>query len=301
MEKSEKEKIAEEYPKEFQGILLMIVASFMFAVMAYFVKMLSKTMTVPEIALYRNLVALAILFTSLRIYPPASKGGNIKLLALRGIFGFTAMFCYFFTISTVPLATAATLVKTAPFFTAILAYFFLKEKISKNIWSAVFIGFIGILMILRPSPDMNLLGAFTGLMSGFVAAMAYTSIRQLTKYYGAREIVTSFSVAGITGSSILIIIDILRTGISSYDYYELAPHGIEWFYVVCVGLLATFSQWVMSRSYFFGRASVLATVGYSSLIFSVFAGMLAGDKFPGPITIAGIVLVAISGILVAKK
>ncbi len=70
-------------------------------------------------------------------YKSSSIGGKPFLLVMRGVFGFSAMFCFFYSISVLPLATASTFVKTAPIFTALFAGYILKEKAGPKVWTAL--------------------------------------------------------------------------------------------------------------------------------------------------------------------
>jgi drug/metabolite transporter (DMT)-like permease len=287
---------------ELRGILIMFFAAFFFSLMGFFIKLLSFHHATFEIVFFRNIVSFALLGTTMLFIKPTSKGGKPLLLVMRGVFGFSAMFCFFYSISVLPLATASTFVKTSPIFTAIFAGFILKERAGAKVWTAILIGFVGVLMILKPSQAISTSGAIAGLCGGVIAAMAYTSVKGLADCYDARTIVLSFSTAGLVGSTIYFISRIV-VGDPRYMSTEFIPAGIDIFYVVMVGTLASIAQWLMSVAYKYGRASVISTVSYVGLIFSVIFGFFAGDGWPGLISMAGIFLVGLSGILVglAKK
>ncbi|WP_081647021.1 DMT family transporter [Limisalsivibrio acetivorans] len=285
---------------ETAGVLIMLLASALFATMGYFVKRLGETHGTGEIVFFRNLIALMVLLPGILMHRSEIKGGRPFLLALRGLFGFAALFAYFHTITIIPLATAATFMKTAPLFTALLAWIFLKEKSDPKIWFSVVAGFIGIMLILDPGSGVHITGALLGLFAGFMAASAYTSIRQLRSHYPPSVIVASFAVFGVIGPSIIYAGG--DFGIISQNFHRMLfhsmPGGIEWFFVLAVGLLATISQYLMTKAYALGRASVIATSSYSSLVFASIAGYMAGDALPDISDICGIILVALSGIIV---
>ena len=288
--------------EEMRGILIMFFAAFFFSLMGFFIKLLSLHHSTFEIVFFRNIVSFAILAGSMLFYKPTSIGGRPLLLVMRGVFGFSAMFCFFYSISVLPLATASTFVKTAPIFTALFAGYILKEKAGVKVWTAILVGFLGVLLILKPTQSIAPAGAIAGLCGGVIAAMAYTSVKGLTTHYDARTIVLSFSIAGLTGSTIYFIFRLIM-GDPRYLSTDFIPVGTDIFYVVMVGLLASIAQWLMSVAYKYGRASVISTVSYVGLIFSTIFGFFAGDGWPGMVSLFGIFLVGLSGILVglAKK
>lgn len=283
--------------EELRGILIMFAAAFFFSLMGFFIKLISLHHTTFEIVFFRNIVSFAILAGSMLFYKSNSIGGKPVLLVMRGVFGFLAMFCFFYSISVLPLATASTFVKTAPIFTAIFAGIVLKEKAGGKVWTAILIGFAGVLLILKPSQAIAPSGAVAGLVGGVIAAMAYTSVKGLAAYYDARTIVLSFSIAGLTGSTIYFIARIIM-GDPRYLSTEFIPRGEDIVYVIFVGVLASVAQWLMSVAYKYGRASVISTVSYVGLVFSTVFGFFAGDGWPGFISIIGILLVGFSGIMV---
>jgi drug/metabolite transporter (DMT)-like permease len=283
--------------EEMKGVTIMFFAAFFFSLMGFFIKLLSLHHTTFEIVFFRNIVSFALLGSTMFIKKPESIGGKPLLLIMRGVFGFSAMFCFFYSISVLPLATASTFVKTAPIFTAIFAGFFLKEKAGGRVWTAILIGFAGVLLILKPAQAIAMSGAIAGLCGGVIAAMAYTSVRGLANVYDARVIVLSFSTAGLVGSTIYFIYK-LSIGDPRYTGFEFIPTGSDLFYIFMVGLLASVAQWLMSVAYGYGRASVISTVSYVGLIFSTVFGFVAGDGWPDLITFFGIFLVGTSGILV---
>jgi drug/metabolite transporter (DMT)-like permease len=192
--------------------------------------------------------------------------------------------------------------KTSPIFTAIFAWAFLHEKLPYKGWIAVFIGFIGIVLITQPSgvgfSKYDLLGVF----SGVGAALAYTSVRELKSYYDTRAIVLSFMLTGTVGPLILFFIS------PYFDAPELdfllgsfvMPKGIVWVYVVAMGVFATISQLLMTKAYGYTKAGIVGAVSYTNILFSILMGLLLGDSFPSFLTSIGIVLIVLAGIIVAK-
>jgi drug/metabolite transporter (DMT)-like permease len=192
--------------------------------------------------------------------------------------------------------------KTSPIFTAIFAFVFLNEKLSSKGWIAIFIGFIGILFITQPSgvgfSKYDLLGIF----SGVGAALAYTSIRELRNYYDTRAIVLSFMLTGTIGPIILFFIS-LHVEVAELDFLLgefVMPQGIVWFYVLGMGVLATISQLLMTKAYGETKAGIVGAVSYTNIFFSILVGLMLGDSLPSLVTIFGILLIVVAGIMVAR-
>ena len=97
--------------------------------------------------------------------------------------GFIALLFFFYNIAEISLGEAMTFSKTSTIFTAILAYFLLKEKLGTRGWTGVFIGFIGIVFVTEFDGSSLEKTDYLGILSGVGAALAYTSVRELRKFY----------------------------------------------------------------------------------------------------------------------
>lgn len=286
-----------------EGVKYMLFASFLFAVMGAFAKLSSGYMSSLEVVFFRNVFGVLIIGFAVLKSPLKSVGGKPFLLFFRGFIGFTALLAFFYNIAHISLGDAMTFSKTSPIFTALFAWLFLSEKLSKKAWIAVFMGFIGIVMITQPSglgfSKYDILGIF----SGVGAALAYTSVRELKKYYDTRAIVLSFMGVGTIGPLILLFVS-LHVSIPELDFMLgsfVMPSGIVWLYVLAMGLLATLAQVYMTKAYGASKAGIIGAVSYTNIPFSIAVGIFLGDSLPSIITTAGIILIISAGILVAKE
>ncbi len=288
-------------PAEKAGIIYMLLASALFASMGYYVKILSQTLGTGEIVFFRNLIGLIIIVPTIIARPSGAKGGKPVMLAMRGIFGFLALFFYFYAITVLPLGTAATLTKIDPIFTALLAFFLLKEKQGLIIWAGLLTGFLGVIMLMRPEAGGLNAGSICALLSGLFAAAAYTTVSNLRGYYSPRAIVASFAAAGVIGPP-MVYAAVYYTPLGNDAlkglFHRLPSGGYEWYCIIMVGLLATVSQYFLTKEYSLARASVAASVSYSGLFFASVAGIMAGDKVPDFMGICGIIFIALSGMAV---
>ena len=285
------------------GVKYMLIASFTFAIMGAFAKLSRQYMSSLEVVFFRNIAGVFIIGFAILKKPLASKGGKPWLLFFRGFMGFTALLAFFYNIAHISLGDAMTFSKTSPIFTAIFAWLFLSEKLSKKAWGAIAIGFIGIILITQPSAigfsKYDLLGIF----SGVGAALAYTSIRELRSYYDTRAIVLSFMGVGTLGPIILFLIS-PYIHMPEFDFILgefVLPQGIVWFYVLGMGIFATISQLLMTKAYGETKAGIVGAVSYTNIVFSIGVGIFLGDSLPNLITACGICLIIFAGIMVARS
>jgi len=284
------------------GVKYMLLASFMFAIMGAFAKLASESMPSLEVVFFRNLFGVVLIGYAVYKKPMIHSGGKPFLLLFRGMMGFSALLAYFYNIAHIPLGDAVTFSKTAPIFTAIFAWLFLKEKLGSSAWLAIFIGFGGIVLITQPSAIGFTKYDVLGIFSGIGAALAYTSVRELRNYYDTRAIVLSFTLVGTIGPIFLFILS-EYINIPELDFMLgkfVMPSGIVWFYVVGLGVLGTFSQYFMTKAYGETKAGIVGAVSYTNIVFAILVGLLLGDSLPGFVTTCGIVLIILAGIMVAK-
>ncbi len=270
--------------------------------MGAFAKLASLSMSSLEVVFFRNIAGVILVGIAVLKTPMTHEGGKPFLLFFRGFMGFIALLAFFYNIAHISLGDAMTYSKTSPIFTAIFAWAFLSEKLSTKGWLAVFIGFIGIVFITQPSgvgfSKYDLLGIF----SGVGAALAYTSVRELKRYYDTRAIVLSFMLTGTIGPVILFLLS-PYVNAPELDFMFASfvmPKGIVWFYVIAMGVLATISQILMTKAYGETKAGIVGAVSYTNIFFSIIVGLLLGDNFPSAVTLFGISLIVFAGILVAR-
>lgn len=286
-----------------RGVLYMLFASLMFAIMGAFAKALSESMSSLEVVFFRNVFGVILIGFMVLKTPLVQKGGKPFLLFFRGLMGFLALLAFFYNIAAISLADAMTFSKTAPVFTAFFAYVFLKEKMSVYGWIALFVGFIGIVLITQPEGFLLKKTDLLGIFSGVGAALAYTSVRELRSYYDTRSIVLSFMSVGTFGPLVLLALA-PYVQIKELDFMFAAftvPSGMDWFNIIGLGLFATMAQMYMTKAYGVTKAGIVGAVSYSNIVFAIIIGLFMGDALPNLTTSMGIAAIFIAGMLVVKK
>lgn len=284
------------------GIYYMLIACLMFAITGSLAKLVSKELPSIEVVFFRNLIGLFIVVWAILKMSQKQKGGAFWLLMFRGFVGSVALFAFFYNIAHINLAAAFTFSKTSPIFIALIAAIWLKERLSYFGWFAVFLGFAGIVLIIQPSLGISK-NDILGIWSGFGAALAYTSARELSRHYSANVIVLSFMAWGtILPLACMVAAEFIS--ISSLDFmfskFVLPSYG-NFALLVVVGIFGYLFQIYMTKSYAVSKkAGTVATVSYSDVVFTIFIGYFMGDKLPNTMAFFGIMLVILSGILVVK-
>lgn len=286
------------------GILYMLFASFLFAFMGVFAVKLSDHMSSLEVVFFRNVLGVVLIGVSVYKLPLKNKGGRAFLLFFRGFIGFLALLMFFYNVTTISLAEAMTFSKTAPIFTAIFAVIFLKEPLTTKGWIALFLGFIGILFITKFTGENLDKNDWLGILSGLCAGLAYTSIRELKNHYETRSIVLSFALIGTLFPVFFMLVAEFYTN-NMFDFVLspfVMPTGIDWIYIVLLGLFSTLAQMYMTKAYSITKAGIIGTISYSNIVFSIILGLLfLGDGLPDIYTTIGIILIVASGVLAGAK
>lgn len=280
----------------------MLLASLSFALMGGFAKVVSQVLPPVEVTFFRNIFGVILVGIAIYRVPLRQTGGKPLLLLFRGSMGFAALLAYFYIMAHIPLGEAVTYNKTSPIFVAIFAYLFLNEKLHKSALFAVVIGFAGIVLVAQPEGGTFDKYDILGIFSGIGAALAYTSIRELRKYYDTRAIVMSFMGVGTIAPLVLMLVTPYVSVSEDFDWMFaefVMPQGIEWGYVTAVGIFATISQLLMTKAYELTKAGIVGTISYSNIVFAVIIGVMLGDPIPDIWTVLGILLVILSGLLVA--
>jgi drug/metabolite transporter (DMT)-like permease len=283
-----------------RGITYMLFASFLFALTMLFAKLLSSSMGSVEVTFWRNAIGLIAIGMFVLRKPIHNVGGKPFTLIFRGVIGTVALLTFFYTISTSTLSNAIVYAKTEPIFTSLLAFFLLGEKLRLPAIFSVFIGFAGVAMLSGMSMGyLHIMGILTGLLS----ALAYTSVRSLKAYYDERTVVLSFMLSGVIIPAFLMVISEYTTSklfafaLSSFTM----PQGMEWIWIILMGIAAAYGQIYMTRAYFYAKAGIVSTVSYSVILFATLFGMMLGDVLPTPMVIAGGILIVLSGVILSRQ
>ncbi len=285
----------------YKGILYMLLAALGFSLMGGAAKLLKGSFGAGQLVFWRNAVGLLVLIAGFLAKPPENKGGKFRLLIFRGMMGTTALYTLLYCILHLPLGTAMTYNLTSALFIAVFSFLLFREYHGRIVLLAVLLGFAGMLLIYKPAMHFPWYYHMAGLLSGITSALAYITVNRLAGYYDSRIIVLAFIGTGVLVPTILMFIGYIFN-ITPDDVFFIQwkwPSGIEWFYVLWLGLAALFGQYFVTKAYGADKAGVVSSIGYANIIFSVFIGMALGDAFPDLMSSAGILCIILSGVIIS--
>lgn len=285
----------------YKGIIYMLFAALGFSLMGGAAKLLKGSFNAGQLVFWRNMIGLIVLIAGFIIKPPVNKGGKFHLLLFRGMMGTTALYTLLYCILHIPLGTAMTYNLTSALFIAVFSFLLFREYHGRIVLLAVLLGFLGMLFIYKPAMHFPWFYHVAGLISGITSALAYITVNRLAGYYDSRIIVLAFIGTGVLVPSIFMLIRYIGN-IPVDDVFFIAwrwPVGIEWFYVLWLGLAALFGQYFVTKAYGADKAGVVSAIGYANIIFSVFIGMALGDAFPDWMSSLGILCIIASGVIIS--
>ena len=270
----------------------MIVAGFLFATMAVFVKIGSAQFDATELAFYRSLFTFVFVIGMVMINKGTVRSQYMGTHVIRAIAGGLSLIGYFYAIAQLPLATAQTLNYTSPIFLAIATVVVMSEKFSNWLVAAIVTGFLGVALLLQPTfQGGKEAAALIGLFSGVLAAWAYLSVRTLGRL-GEPDWRVVFWFGLI--ASILC---------AAWQLATSTFHPIRWdnvWILAGMGLCGTLAQLAMTRAYRTGNTLVVGSLSYSTLVFGALATFIVWDERLAPLEWAGMAIIVASGILAMR-
>lgn len=215
------------------------------------------------------------------------KSDHYPYLFGRAAFGSLASFLYTLAMHHIPIVNATLLFNTAPIFIPFLAILWLKLPVSRGIWMAVLLGFVGIIVIIRPNAEIfDQWGNFIGLGSGISLAIAYMLMKLLTPTDPALRIIFYYLSIGAVLQLPLLF------------WAGPLPAGGSIAYSMLGGLTLLLSQFMLVRAYWYAQASQVGVFQYASVIFVGIFNWMIWNNIPPAMDILGVLLVAVAGMII---
>jgi len=262
----------------------MLLSTFSFAMANVFVKQLSE-MPVMEIVFFRSIMAGAVCWYGIKKAGVDWTGNNKPFLILRGVAGTTALVLFFLTLQNIPLASATTIQYLSPIFTATIAIFFLKESVKPVQWIFYALAFSGVLLIKNFDPRVSVPYLIIGIVAAFGSGVAYNFVRKLKDSEHPLVIILYFQIVGMVVSIPLLL------------FAWKTPIGLEWVYLIGVGLCSYLGQIFLTNAFSRERAASVAIIVYTGLIYAISIGWLVYGESQDIFTFAGMGLVVVGVIL----
>ncbi len=299
------------------GILLIISGGFIFSIQDVIIKYISGSYPVHEIVFFRSLFAILPIFFIIRME------GGLHLLRvhsrwyhiIRCFLIFLSYTVYYLSIAAIPLALAVALFFCCPLFITILSVIFLKEKMDKKGWAALFSGFLGVLVVMGPGllaglTDLSHIhyGPFFAVLSGFFYAVNAVATRKFGIHESGSSLVFYPILTFLLLGGILWVVmgdgrfaTEENTNMAFLLRSWTVPGTKDLFFLLILGFIATTGTYCLSMAYRISHASVVAPFEYFAIPISVFWGFLFWNEIPSPVQIIGIFMIISAGVYVMKR
>ena len=284
----------------FKAIGFKLISALLFAAMSALVRQLGDVAPVGQMVFFRSAFAIlpvvviyalrGELMSAMRTSRPLGQLG-------RGLLSVGGMFTNFSALTRLPLADATAISFASPLITVALAAIILKERVRIYRWSAVLVGFAGVIVMLIPHFDVGhyaaagaasvaAVGSVLALISAFCNAGTVIQTRRLTQSETTSSIVFYFSlVCAIAGALTL-----------PFAWHQ--PTGSELVALIALGILGGIAHIFLTESYRHASASVVAPFDYSSMLWALLLGYWVFGELPSALVYVGAVIVAGAGLYV---
>jgi drug/metabolite transporter (DMT)-like permease len=210
--------------------------------------------------------------------------------AVRSFSGIISLALLYFAITRIPIADATAIAYAAPIFITVLSIFLLGEIIGLRRWIAVILGFVGVLLIARPQADGWDIGVLAALASAFTGAIVAIWLRKLSSSEKSVAIGIYYNGLG----SLVCLGWVLLSG-------WLTPHADDIWILIAFGLGCGLQQWLLTVSFRYAEASLLAPFEYLAMVFAALVGFVFWGEIPVLTTWIGAAIIAASGLFIFKR
>lgn len=277
-------------PGNARGAAWMLAGGMFFSVQSVIVKKLGAELPIAQVAFFRCLFGL------MTVLPFVLGGGTALFLtgrpflhAARAVVGVSGMFCGFYSVTHLPLAEATAISFTKPLFMIFLAVLFLGESVRWRRWTATAIGFLGVVIIVRPGGEAFNPAALVALFGAFLIADVVVLVKKLS--------------ASDRNLTILVYFGIITTLVSAIPalLVWVPPRLDHYPYLILVGVLAMIGQSCSLRAYRVGEATAVVPFDYTRLIFATGLGFLIFAEVPDGWSLLGAAVLIASTLYIARR
>lgn len=290
-----------------KGVACILLSAFGFALMAMFVRLADgcggEPLPAVEKAFFRNIIAAAIAGCAFARRCRAMHGGPRVAMApqgwrswmdllMRAAFGTCGIFMNFYAISHIPVGDAMALNKTAPFFTLLLSWFLLGERVSAKQALCVAGAFIGAMLVVKPGLQRSALSgpAIIGLLSGVCAGAAYAFLHKL----GRVGVDGAFIILFFSLFSCIACLPFLACGFRPMNWLQFAA-------LLGAGGGAALGQFGITWAYRFAEPRQIVVYDYSGIVFAAMLGFVAFGQVPDMLSAIGIVVIIVMAIVLHRR
>ena len=274
-----------------RGPILNLSAWLILPIMDAIAKYLSYSLPILQITWFRFFFSAVITGIFIYLFSRKSfvRSKNIKSQVLRGILLLTSSLLFFYAISVISLAKALTLAFICPLIVTALSPYFLKERVGRRRWTAVIVGFIGVLLVIRPGIVEFNWASLASLGTGLCYAIYLIVTRSLKDTDNGLLTLLFTSIVGTVVLSIYL------------PFVWVNPSLNQLLLAVNMGFIAALAHGLIIISYNFSDASKLAPLGYFEIIPNIIIGYIWFSDLPDKYTLLGLLVIILSGIYVFRR
>jgi len=269
-----------------KGIAFILISTFAFAIMNLAAKSLDS-MHPMQVVFFRAFGTFVFIFPYMVFRKVPFIGQHKKMLMVRGLAGVLSLSAFFIAIQRIPLGSAISIRYLGPIFGAIMAFYFLKEKINLKQWLSFAIAFIGVVVLKGFDIRIDFLSLFLVLFSAISVGVVFISLRYLGNKEHHLTIINYFMVFSMTAAAFFI------------GEWKM-PYGAEVVAILALALCGTVGQIFMTIAFQTEKTSVLAPFKYMELVYALILGYIFLDETYTLLPLLGIVLI-IGGMLLNIK
>lgn len=273
-----------------KGAALLALSAILFATMGVFIRLASHTVGNEIVVFARNLAGLLLLLPIMLLQRDVGfRTAVFDRHLWRALTGLIAMYGFFYAIAHLPLSSAMVFTYSSPVFIPLVAWIFLKEPMTLRAWATALLGFVGVLLVCKPSGGILNQFALIGLGSSVLAATAFVTVRALGATEPATRVVFYFALL----STVVSTVPLLWAGraITLHEFGLLAA----------IGALATLSQLCLTRAYALAPANRIGPITYLAIVVAgLYAWVLWGET-PDGFAIAGAGLIFAASLVSLKR
>lgn len=273
-----------------RALVLMASSAVLFGLMAVSIRLASSSVHVFEIAFFRNFFGL-LFALPLLVGPGLSllRTQRMSLYLIRCALGLVSMLCSFWALVYLPLSQAVAISYSIPLFVTIGAVIVLGEVVRMRRWSAVIVGFIGVLLIVRPGTEAFSMGTLVALTGAALAASAYISVKILMRSEPANAAV------------IWMVLILSPLSLVPALFVWTWPQPLAWLYLLATGLFGTLAQICLTRAYRLAELSALIPLNFIQLpVVAVLAFLLFGEHIDAT-TVIGAIVIILASVYIAHR
>ena len=277
--------------KETIGIIFAIIAYFSFSILDTIQKSAVLYYSIFQLLLIKYIFVLLLSILEARRTKNVTfyKSKNLKLQIIRSLLSILESGFFVLSFKYLSLANAHSIGALAPIIIVVLSVFILNERVSIKTWIAIFIGFIGVLIIIRPASDVFSVNSFIPLLAAFFLGLYQIATKKITEYDAPEVSLFYSSLVGIVITSIMAI-----------NFWQPVNFNSLYFFVP-IGLFFSLGIYFQILALKNARASIIQPFHYTLIFWAIIFGFFFYDDVPDLFTIIGAIIITTSGIFVINQ